>query len=297
VAVESTYDLKPLNVVRRDAQIVNAMSVDVEEYFQVQALSGQVRPEDWATRASRVEYSTHAVLDLFSEANLKATFFTLGWVAERHPTLIQRIVSEGHELASHGYSHVRVDSQTPDEFRSDIKKTKAILENAGSVRVQGYRAATFSIDLKRFWAFPIMQEEGYTYSSSISPIAHDLYGIPNAPRRPFYPAGAGGIGEHPIATVRMMDRNWPCGGGGFFRIMPYALSRWAISRINHTDASPAVFYFHPWEVDPGQPREPGLPLKARLRHYTNLQHMAKKLSRLATDFAWDRMDRVFGLTQ
>lgn len=292
---DQAYSLKPQAVLRRDDQIVNAMSVDVEEYFQVQALSGRIRPEDWGSRGSRVEYSTNIVLDLFAAANVKATFFTLGWVAERHRGLIQRIVADGHELASHGYSHVRVDSQTPDEFRQDVRKTKAILEDTGGVRVAGYRAATFSIDLKRFWAFPILEEEGYAYSSSISPITHDLYGIPGAPRRPFYPVPGQSIGEHPIATVRLRNRNWPCGGGGFFRILPYAVSRWAISRINRTDNMPGIFYFHPWEVDPDQPREAGLTLRSRIRHYTNLRRMAGKLTRLTADFAWDRMDRVFDI--
>lgn len=287
------FPLKPMTPKRKNGRIVNAMSVDVEEYFQVQALSGQIKPHQWDNLSSRVELSTSRVLDLFAEAGIKATFFTLGWVAERHPKLIQRIVAEGHELASHGYSHVRVDSQKPEEFRADVRRTKLILENAGGVKVSGYRAATFSIDQDRFWAFPILAEEGYTYSSSISPISHDLYGIPGAPRRPFFPVSDCAIGEHPIAAVRLADKNWPCGGGGFFRIFPYRVSHWAISRINNVDSMPAVFYFHPWEVDPDQPREDGLPLKARLRHYTNLGRMANKLSQLAKDFAWDRMDRAF----
>jgi polysaccharide deacetylase family protein (PEP-CTERM system associated) len=291
----TTYALKPLTPRRHSDRIVNVMSVDVEEYFQVQALSSHIKPEDWVGRDSRVEYSTNVVLDLFAAAGVKATFFTLGWVAERHPNLITRIVKDGHELASHGYSHVRVDSQTPDQFRADIRRTKGILEAAGGVKVNGYRAATFSIDLKRFWAFPILQEEGYTYSSSISPIAHDLYGIPDAPRRPFYPVGEQGLVEHPIATLRLANRNWPCGGGGFFRLLPYMLSQFAIARINQTDQLPAVFYFHPWEVDPDQPRVPGLSLKSRLRHYTNLTVMAKKLRKLTQDFAWDRMDRVYDI--
>lgn len=293
---DPTYALKPATAKRRDGKIVNAMSVDVEEYFQVQALSGQVHREDWDGRGSRVELSTNTVLDLFAAAGIKATFFTLGWVAERHPGLIRRIVAEGHELASHGYAHIRVDSQTPDEFRQDIRRTKGILEDTGGVKVNGYRAATFSIGQDNFWAFPILTEEGYAYSSSISPIVHDLYGIPGAPRRPFYPINEHVVAEHPIATVRLGERNWPCGGGGFFRLLPYAFSRWAIGRINTKDQMPATFYFHPWEVDPHQPREAGLPLKAQLRHYTNLRHMAGKLTRLVTDFAWDRMDRVYDIS-
>ena len=289
----SAVTLKPFFPLRRDGRVVNAMSVDVEEHFQVQALANQVRRGDWEHRESRVERSTDRVLDLFATAGVKSTFFVLGWVAERHPALIQRIVRAGHELASHGYDHTRVNRQTPEQFRADVRKTKKILEDAGGVAIHGFRAATFSIDRNSFWAFPILTEEGYTYSSSINPITHDLYGIPDAPRRPFYPLGRG-IVEYPIATVRVADRNWPCGGGGFFRILPYTFSRWAIGRMNQRDGLAAAFYFHPWEVDPDQPREPGLSAKSRLRHYLNLGRMADRLTRLLKDFAWDRVDRVFG---
>jgi len=292
-AIAGGYALGPVTLTRRNGRAVNAMSVDVEEHFQVQALACRVGRGDWDTRASRVERSVNRILDLFAENAVKSTFFTLGWVAERHPGLISRIVAEGHELASHGYEHIRVDTQTPDEFRADIRRTKAILENLGGVPVRGYRAATFSIGRKNLWAFSVLGEEGYDYSSSINPIRHDLYGMDDAPRTPFYPDGVGGIAEYPISTVQAYGRNWPCGGGGFFRLLPYQVSRRAIAHVNTHDQLPTMFYFHPWEIDPEQPREPGLPLKSRLRHYLNLDRMEARLRRLTQDFAWDRVDRVF----
>jgi len=288
------YPLKDVTLTHRNGRVVNAMSVDLEEHFQVQALAGRVSRKDWDTRSSRVDASANRILDLFARHDVKATFFTLGWIAERHPKIITRIVAEGHELASHGYEHIRVDAQTPAEFRADIRRAKAILENIGGVTVQGYRAATFSIGQANLWAFSVLAEEGYKYSSSINPIRHDLYGMTDAPRTPFYPAGVDSIPEYPISTTRLYDRNWPCGGGGFFRLLPYGLSRWAIRRVNRRDRIPTIFYFHPWEIDSDQPREPGLPVKSRVRHYLNLGKMEARLTRLVKDFAWDRMDRVFG---
>ena len=287
------FILKPVSLTRRDGRAVNAMSVDVEEHFQVQAMERTVKREDWDRRTSRVERSTNRILDLFAAHGAKATFFTLGWVAERHPRLIRRIVSEGHELASHGYQHARVDTQTPAEFRADIARTKAVLEDVGGVRLKGYRAATFSIGRKNMWAFNELAETGYTYSSSINPIRHDLYGMEEAPRIPFMPNGPDGIIEFPITTLRLKRRNLPCGGGGFFRLLPYRISRWAIATVNRTDAMPTIFYFHPWEIDADQPREPGLPFKSRFRHYLNLSRMERRLTRLLQDFSWDRMDHVF----
>jgi len=292
--VEHTpYVLGHAALTHRNGRAVNAMSVDVEEHFQVQALSGRVSRKEWETKPSRVDGSVNRILDLFAANGVKATFFTLGWIAERHPRLISRIVKEGHELASHGYEHIRVDKQTPEQFRTDIRRTKAILEDIGGVTVGGYRAATFSIGRKNLWAFSVLGEEGYAYSSSINPIRHDLYGMDDAPRGPFYPAGRDGIPEYPITTTAVYGRNLPCGGGGFFRLLPYAISRMAIGRVNAQDRMPTIFYFHPWEIDPDQPREPGLPWKSRFRHYLNLGLMEDRLSRLVRDFAWDRMDRVF----
>jgi polysaccharide deacetylase family protein (PEP-CTERM system associated) len=223
---------------------------------------------------------------------VKATFFTLGWVAERFPALIRRIVAGGHELASHGWDHTRVDSQEPEAFRADIRRTKALLEDTGGVRVAGYRAATFSIGARTLWAFPILRQEGYLYSSSINPIRHDLYGMPNAPRVPFHPDAAGVL-EIPMTTVRLMGRNWPCSGGGYFRLLPTMLYRSGLKRVNRRDRQPGIFYFHPWEIDAEQPRIPNAGWKSRLRHYTNLARMAGDLDDLLDDFAWDRMDRVY----
>lgn len=280
------------------APIVNAMSVDVEDYYQVQAFAETVGRDDWTDHTSRVERNTDAVLDLFAEAGVHATFFTLGWVAERHPALIRRIVDQGHELGSHGYAHIRADSQTPEEFRADVVRTKRILEDAGGVPVKGYRAATFSIGEDNLWSFAVLAESGYAYSSSIYPLRRDLCGMPDAPRFPFYPDGptsrqGPALEEYPITTVEALGRRLPAGGGGHFRIWPYAYSRWAVNRMNRGEQRPAMFYFHPWEIDPDQPRMPGAPLKSRLRHYTNLDRMAAKLKRLMSDFAWDRVDRVF----
>lgn len=287
------YTLQPAPLTRRNGKAVNAMSVDVEEHFQVAVMAGRIKRPDWDKRASRVEASTSRILDLFAAHGVKGTFFTLGWVAERHPALIRRIVADGHELASHGYEHIRVDVQTPEEFRADITRTKIILEDIGGVAVKGYRAATFSIGRRNLWAFDVLAGAGYTYSSSINPIRHDLYGMDEAPRGPFLPNGPGGITEFPITTVRLGRRNLPCGGGGFFRLLPYWISRRAIATVNAKDAMPTIFYFHPWEVDPGQPREPGLPLKSRFRHYVNLGRMERRLTHLVQDFAWDRIDHVF----
>lgn len=277
----------------RDSRVVNAMSVDVEEHFQVHALSSVVSREDWDSRPSRVEYSTHRVLDLFAKADVKATFFTLGWVAQQHHGLVKRIVAEGHELGSHGYEHVRVHTQTREQFDADVRRTKSILEDISGVPVNGYRAATFSISRDNLWALEVLAEAGHTYSSSINPIRHDLYGMPEAPRFPFRPEQNASLVEIPISTVRFGKRNIPCGGGGFFRLLPYTWSSWAISRVNDTDLQPSIFYFHPWEIDADQPRESGLSIKSRLRHYANLGRMENRLSKVLNEFEWDRMDRVF----
>jgi polysaccharide deacetylase family protein (PEP-CTERM system associated) len=270
----------------------NAMTVDVEDYFQVQAFAHCIDRKDWDSFPRRVDLNTNRILDAFAAAGVKATFFTLGWVAERFPTLIRRIVEDGHELASHGWDHTRVDAQEPEGFRADIRRTRALLEDIGGVRVAGYRAATFSIGARTLWAFPILRQEGYLYSSSINPIRHDLYGMPNAPRVPFQP-DARGVPELPMTTVRLMGRNWPCSGGGYFRLLPTGLYRAGLRRVNRRDGQPGIFYFHPWEIDAGQPRIPNAGWKSRLRHYTNLSRMADDVDDLLRDFAWDRMDRVF----
>jgi polysaccharide deacetylase family protein (PEP-CTERM system associated) len=273
--------------------IVNAMSVDVEEHFQVSAFAGTVSRDDWPRLDSRVERNTERVLGLFAASGAKATFFTLGWVAERHPALIRRIVAEGHELASHGYAHFRATDQEPEAFRADVRRTKAILEDTGGVAVGGYRAASFSIGAANLWTLEVLAEEGYAYSSSIYPVRHDHYGMPRAPRHAHRPVGENGVLEVPISTLRLAGRNLPCGGGGYFRLAPYPAYRWALQRLNRDDRLPAIFYFHPWEIDPDQPRPDGLPAKTRFRHYLNLGRMEGRLTTLLQEFAWDRVDRVF----
>jgi polysaccharide deacetylase family protein (PEP-CTERM system associated) len=270
----------------------NAMTVDVEDYFQVQAFAHCIDRGDWDTCPSRVDMNTNRILELFDAAKAKATFFMLGWVAKRLPTLTRRIVDQGHELASHGWDHTRVDAQEPDTFRADIRRTKCLLEDIGGVAVAGYRAATFSIGVRNLWAYPLMLQEGYSYSSSLYPIRHDLYGIPEAPRMPFRPDPDGVI-EIPMTTVRLLGRNWPCSGGGYFRILPKALYWAGLKRVNRRDRMPGIFYFHPWEIDPGQPRIPHCGWKSQFRHYTNLSRTAGDIDALLAGFAWDRMDRIF----
>jgi len=275
--------------------VTNGMSIDVEDYYQVQALSSVYGPDDWEGCESRVERNTDRILEVFASEGVKGTFFTLGWIAERHPDMVRRIVAGGHELASHGYRHARVDSQTQAEFREDVRKTRRILEDIGGTAVRGYRAATFSVGAHTPWAWTILEEEGYAYSSSVYPVKRDNYGMPDAPRRPYRPDGAQALIEIPISTARVAGRNLPVGGGGYFRFLPYFLSRAGIARVNAEDRAPAVFYLHPWEVDPEQPVAQGLPLKSRFRHYVNLSRTESRLRRLARDFRWDRMDRAFGL--
>lgn len=271
---------------------VNAMSVDVEDYFQVSAFEGVIDRTDWESCELRVERNTDRVLQIFSDAGVKSTFFMLGWVAERCPGLIQRIVDDGHELASHGYEHVRVIHQDREAFREDIRRTKSMLEDMSGSAVTGYRAASYSIGRSNLWALEELQEAGHLYSSSIYPIQHDLYGMPEAPRFAFL-TGPDGLLEVPVTTAQVMGRNLPCGGGGYFRLLPYALYKRMLQRVNRMDEQPAVFYFHPWEVDPEQPRIPGISVKTRVRHYLNLNRMESRLKRLVRDFKWDRMDRVF----
>jgi polysaccharide deacetylase family protein (PEP-CTERM system associated) len=270
----------------------NAMTVDLEDYFQVSAFESQVPASTWETRECRIERNAHLILALFARHGVKATFFSLGWIAERFPKLMREICSAGHEVASHGYRHVRVTEQTPEQFRQDVRSTKQLLEDTCGCSVRGYRAASFSITKSNQWALDVLAEEGYAYSSSIYPIRHDHYGIPDAPRFVFRP-GHRDLLEVPVTTVSFMNRNLPCGGGGYFRLVPYALSRWALRRVNRREGESAVFYFHPWEVDPDQPVQQNIGLKTHFRHYVNLSRMAHKLDRLLGDFEWGRMDEVF----
>ena len=273
--------------------LAGAMTVDVEDYFQVAAFTRQIATEDWGKFDCRVERNLDVILGMFAEHDVKATFFTLGWIAERYPTAIQRIVREGHELASHGYEHKKVHTQTPEIFRSDIRRTKAILESIGGQPVKGYRAASFSINEDSAWAFDILAEEGHSYSSSVYPIKHDHYGMPSASRFAYRPSSKHDLLEVPISTINLFHRNVPSGGGGYFRLLPYSFSRWALRRIVDKEQKPIIFYFHPWEIDPAQPRVKGISLRSRFRHYVNLGTMERRLRAILRDFQWDRMDRIF----
>ena len=269
----------------------HAMTIDVEDYFQVQAFAGAIRRADWDQIPCRVEANVERLLAQLDRAGAKATFFTLGWIAERHPTLVRRVVAAGHELASHGYDHTRADTQQPGTFRADIRRAKRILEDVGGVRVIGYRAATFSIGARNPWAFGILAEEGHRYSSSTYPVKHDLYGDPDGARAPYIPAGTDLL-EIPMTTLRIGGRNLPCSGGGYFRLLPYPLFRWMFAHCEGVTHQPGVFYLHPWEIDPDQPRV-AAPRLARLRHYTNLRRTAVRLDAMLRDFSWDRMDRIY----
>ena len=271
---------------------LNAMSVDVEDYFQVQAFAGVIDRASWDSIPCRVERNTELVLDTFAKAGVQATFFTLGWVAERYPALVRRIVEAGHELASHGHGHALVHTLSPAQFREDLMRAKDVLESAGSVAVQGYRAPTFSIGPRNPWAFDVLAETGHRYSSSIYPVRHDLYGVPHAPRFPFRP-GPGSLLEIPMTTLRLGGRNLPIAGGGYFRLMPYRLFSGLLRRFHGMEHKPSVFYFHPWEVDPAQPRVSAAPGRARFRHGVNLHAMLPRVRELLQDFRWGRIDQVF----
>lgn len=272
--------------------ILNAMSVDVEDYFQVSAFERYIPRENWETIACRIEGNMERILALFSEHGVRATFFILGWVAKRYPHIVTQVIDEGHEVASHGWSHVRATEQIASEFREDVTRTRLLLEDLTGQQVRGYRAASYSIGAGNLWALDVLREAGYRYSSSIYPIRHDLYGMPEAPRFSFYPSD-GQFLEIPVTTVDFMGRKVPCGGGGYFRLFPYSVSRWAMRRVNQRDGQPCVFYFHPWEIDPEQPRQTGINAKTRFRHYLNLSKMEQRLQRLIRDFRWGRMDEIF----
>ena len=271
--------------------ITNALTIDVEDYFQVSAMAPYIGRGEWDQRECRVERNVDRILALLDQHATHATFFTLGWVAERYPQLVRRIVSQGHELASHGFGHQRASDLSRADFSADIIRAKRLLEDVGGVVVRGYRAPSFSIGKGNLWAFDCLRETGHVYSSSIYPIKHDHYGMPDAPR--FAHTVAGGLIEIPVTTLRMGSRNLPSSGGGYFRLLPYALSRWMIRRVNAVDGMPAIFYCHPWEIDAAQPRVAGIDLKTRFRHYVNIGRMEQRLGALLTDFRWGRMDEIF----
>jgi polysaccharide deacetylase family protein (PEP-CTERM system associated) len=268
------------------------MTIDVEDYFQVEAFADRISRTSWDGLPRRVEANVDRLLELFAATGVKATFFILGWIAERHKEMVCRIAAEDHEVASHGYDHRRADRLDPLGFRRDVRRAKHILEEIAARPVLGYRAPTFSIGSRDDWAYEILEEEGYRYSSSVYPIRHDLYGDVAAPRAPFRPRG-GGLWEIPLTTRRMWGQNLPCAGGGYFRLLPYRLSRHYLRAVNAREARPCIFYFHPWEIDAAQPRIENIGLRTRLRHYTNLAAMPSRLDRLVHDFRWDRMDEVF----
>ncbi len=269
------------------------MTVDVEDWFHVHAFSRVIHPENWNALERRVEANTDRLLEAFSRVGISATFFTLGWVAERHPALIRRIVAAGHELASHGFGHQLVHAIGEAAFRADIRQAKQVLEDVGGVAVKGYRAPTFSITPQGTpWAHAVLAEEGHLYSSSVFPVRHDIYGAPDTPRGPYRPR-PDGVLELPMTTVRLRNRNLPCAGGGWFRLVPYRLFRAGLRHVNEGEGRPGIFYFHPWEVDPGQPRVHAAGRLSRFRHYTGLASMEVRLGRLMRDFDWGRMDEVF----
>lgn len=272
--------------------ITNAMSVDVEDWFQVQAFAGLIDPARWDSLPCRVEANMDRLLGQFAAAGIHGTFFTLGWVAQRYPQVIRAIVAAGHELASHGHGHQLVHTLTPDQFRDDLLRAKGILEDTGGVPVAGYRAPTFSIGPRNAWAWDVLEATGHRYSSSVYPVKHDLYGVPDAPRSAYRPT-AGSILEIPMTTLILGGRNLPISGGGYFRLMPYALYRTLLRRFHVRERRASLFYIHPWEIDPGQPGVDGAARLSRFRHRVNLGRTAIRLDRLFRDFQWDRMDRVF----
>src|SRR3954467_8582618 len=272
--------------------MLNALSVDVEDWFQVGAFETCIARDDWERLPRRVEANADAVLALFDEAGVKATFFTLGWVAERHPALMRRVAAAGHEIASHGWDHARVFTLTPDGFRADLTRARRAIEDSCGVTPRGYRAPSFSIDARTPWAHPILAEEGYAYSSSVAPLAHDHYGWPEAPRFAFRPVPGSDLIELPVTTVDVAGRRLAAGGGGFFRLLPYRFSAWAIGRVNRREGRPAIFYFHPWEIDPDQPFVRRAPLRSRLRHYSRLEKMRPKLLKILNAYRWGRTDAV-----
>jgi len=271
--------------------ITNAMTVDVEDYFQVSAFAPHIDRASWDSRECRVERNVGRILEMLAAQDSKATFFTLGWIAQRYPALVRSIVDAGHELASHGYGHERASDLTEAAFLEDVQSAKRLLEDIAGVEVKGYRAPSFSIGEANLWAFDCLLRAGYRYSSSVYPIRHDHYGMPDSPRHAYEVRP--GLLEVPITTLRMLNRNFPSSGGGYFRLLPYQLSRWMLSRVNTTEGQSGIFYFHPWEIDTRQPRIAGIGSKTRFRHYVNIGRMERRLQQLLKDFRWGRMDQIF----
>lgn len=270
--------------------IINAMTVDVEDYFQVSAFERVIDRNSWSHIEPRVERNTEQLLGLFDQYDTKATFFILGWIAERFPALVKTIAEQGHEVASHGYAHKRAYAQTEGDFRRDVDRTRKLLQDLTGLQVIGYRAPSFSITRNNEWAYDVLAEVGHRYSSSVYPVAHDHYGIPDAPR--FSYQTRQGMQEVPLSTLAMGNKNIPISGGGYFRLYPYPVSAWAIQRLHAVDQQPYIFYMHPWEIDPAQPRQKGIPLKTRFRHYLNLNKFYGRLENLLQDFQWGAMGQL-----
>lgn len=275
--------------------VKNAMTIDVEDYFHVSAFENSITPDSWGNMECRIERNMDLLLNMFDENDTKITFFVLGWVAKAYPQVVKRIVSEGHELASHGTNHRRATEQSRAEFQQDVGDAKKLLEDLGGKAVTGYRAPSFSFNTENTWVYDVLQEEGYLYSSSVYPVKHDLYGIPDAPRS-IYKA-ENGLTEIPLSTLPVMGKNIPVSGGGFFRLYPLAFTNMAIKRLNTKEALPYIFYLHPWELDPHQPRVEGASLKSRFRHYLNLKRVESRLRRMLKTFEWDTMENVFNIAK
>jgi len=287
---------------------LNALTIDVEDYFQVSAFEKVSPVSEWDTFPLRVERNTERILRLLEERDLKATFFILGWVAERCPELIKKIARSGHEIASHGYGHRRIGQLSRFQFKDDIRKSKTILEDLSGREVIGYRAPSYSISQKTNWAFEELHAAGYRYDSSVFPIKHDFYGMSDWPRFPFYIANPDAtmwlpenefsenvarLFEIPISTLQIKGKNFPIAGGGYFRLFPYALTRWGLRRVNRVEAKPFIFYLHPWEFDPEQPRFSSASLKSRFRHYINLSRTESRFCRLLAEFRFGPLREVF----
>jgi polysaccharide deacetylase family protein (PEP-CTERM system associated) len=273
------------------ARLANALTVDVEDYFQVSAFAPYIARSSWNEQECRVERNMARILDLFESRQVKATFFVLGWIAERYPHLVREVAQRGHEVASHGYGHQRASDLDRNEFLADVLTAKHVLEDLTGQAVTGYRAPSFSIGKQNLWAFEALRQAGYRYSSSVYPIAHDHYGMPDAPRHPYSPHE--GLLEIPVTTLRLFGKNLPASGGGYFRLLPFPLSRWMLDRVNATDEKPGIFYFHPWEIDADQPRVAQADAKSKFRHYVNVGRMESKLSSLLDAFNWNRVDTVY----
>jgi polysaccharide deacetylase family protein (PEP-CTERM system associated) len=286
--------------------MLNALSIDVEDYFQVQAFSGIIPYEAWGQFQTRVERNTFRLLDILNDPGIgnqsppRATFFILGWIAGRYPQLVREIYAQGHEIACHGYAHKPIYQQSEETFRKDIRRAKAILEDIIGEEVVGYRAPSYSITRKSLWALEVLKEEGFKYDSSIFPIKHDLYGLYSAPRHPFRIAfngnqnGDSGLWEFPLSTARILSMNLPVSGGGYFRLFPYSLVKKELKKINQAEGKPFVFYVHPWELDPQQPRIRNAGIKSRFRHYINLDKTEDRLKDLIKTFQFAPLKKVLG---